>query len=267
MSLLSRLFPPPTPIKKIQRKTSAVHKKVQPKIASRRRDSTMVMFQTLKQHPNVTAPQLQKLLGYDNIQSIYTLISYNKGKIVKTRNGSVVMYRVKFARAPKAAATPVAVGPKKQSKAPVKKSPAKAKRLRGWADPVVQHSAVMARWPNHVCTEKCPTYQAPEMTEAEMLSSKIPEVGTMLTTVAKPSVFNVKQACQTSNISLAAGLYARNHKLLDTKTGQGGNGVFIFEQSPQFIFEAQQFWNRNLPVDARTYHESLRTLRAKLANL
>ena len=67
------------------------------------------------------------------------------------------------------------------------------------------------------------------------------------------------------DLALSAFLSSIGHELKGMES-DGGRGVFIFENSPNFEEDTLRFFNRKGMVDALTYAESLRNLKAMIKN-
>lgn len=221
------------------------------------------MFGILREHPNMRVLDLSKAMGYSDPKRCYNMVLRYKHMLIKGKDAQGYRtVRVKWQRAtaPKPPKYRYAFqNPEVQAralenrkiKAAERKVEAK-KGLHGFEDPDLRHRAILARWPNHHC-DQCPKEV---VIPAATLRDNI-----------RPSAFRTTEACKTTNLSLAAALYTKGHKLLDLRKDNRDNATFIFEQDANFVLNGHKFWNRTLVVDARTYHENLRMLRTRISNI
>lgn len=127
------------------------------------------------------------------------------------------------------------------------------KRARGFDDPAVRAKAI--------------TVKAQRALERTLMSPPEEPTSQGIERAKDSTPFYTTKACETAHLALAAALYTAGHKLKRVKATSQGNATFVFEQDVSFVFDASRFWSRTLSVDAHTYHENIKLLRSKIANL
>ncbi|MFB0507443.1 MAG: DUF5659 domain-containing protein [Thermodesulfobacteriota bacterium] len=75
----------------------------------------------------------------------------------------------------------------------------------------------------------------------------------------------MKQEKSLSDLALAAFLSSRGYEILGIK-GNGKKSLFVFEDTPQLEQDVLKYFNRQGMVDALTYGEVLRNLKALVLN-
>jgi hypothetical protein len=63
------------------------------------------------------------------------------------------------------------------------------------------------------------------------------------------------------DLGLAAALVSAEHRIIATECDPGGRMYFVFADTAQLQRDTKLYWSGELTVKARTYNESIKTLK------